>query len=66
MVLELGYFAGKLGRKRVCALVKGAIETPSDYDGVVYIPLDDSEGWKLQLARELKAAGLPVNMDGLL
>ena len=66
VVLELGYFAGKIGRKRVCALVKGDIETPSDYDGVVYIPMDAAEGWKLQLARELRAADLPVNMDGLL
>lgn len=66
VVLELGYFAGKIGRKRVCALVKGDIETPSDYDGVIYIMLDDAEGWKLQLARELRAAELPVNMDGLL
>ena len=30
VVLELGYFAGKIGRKRVCALVKGDIEAPSD------------------------------------
>ena len=66
VVLELGYFAGKIGRKRVCALVKGDIEAPSDYDGVVYIALDDAEGWKVQLARELRAAGLPVNVDGLL
>ena len=66
VVLELGYFAGKLGRKRVCALVKGEIEKPSDYDGVIYINLDGGEGWKLQLARELRAAGLQVNMDGLL
>jgi predicted nucleotide-binding protein len=66
VVLELGYFAGKLGRKRVCALVKGAIETPSDYDGVIYIDIDDGVGWKLELARELNAAGLTIDMDGLL
>ena len=66
VVLELGYFAGKLGRHRVCALVKGDIEKPSDYDGVIYINMDDAEGWKLQLARELRAAELPVDMDGLL
>lgn len=41
VVLELGYFAGKIGRNRVCALVMGEIEIPSDYSGVVYIPLDD-------------------------
>ena len=66
VVLELGYFAGKIGRNRVCALVMGEIEIPSDYSGVVYIPLDDPGAWKLQLAKELTAAGLPVDTDGLL
>lgn len=66
VVLELGYFAGKLGRNRVCALVKGKIEKPSDYDGVIYIDIDDGVGWKLELARELNAAGLTIDMNGLL
>ena len=30
VVLELGYFMAKLGRKKVCALVRGDIEKPSD------------------------------------
>ena len=66
VVLELGYFAAALGRKRVCVLLKGNVERPSDYDGVIYIPLDDGEGWKLRLATELKTAGLPVDMNQLL
>ncbi len=66
VVLELGFFLGKLGRNRVCALIVGDLEMPSDYDGVVYIPLDDREGWKLTLSKELYAAGLPVDMKGLL
>ncbi len=40
VILELGYFLGKLGRNRVAALRKGELEKPSDYDGVIYIPLD--------------------------
>ena len=39
VVLELGYFMGKLGRKNVAAILRGDIERPSDYDGVVYICL---------------------------
>ena len=65
VVFELGYFAGAIGRKRVCALVKGDIEKPSDYDGVMYIPMIDSDSWKVPFVRELRAAGLPVSMDGL-
>lgn len=63
VVFELGYFAGALGRNRVCALTKGDVELPSDYDGVVYVPLDDSGGWKLRLVRELKAAGFEVDAN---
>lgn len=54
VILELGLFIGILGRNRVCALYKGDIEIPSDYDGVAYIPLDERDGWKLTLAREIK------------
>ncbi|MCY4386687.1 MAG: nucleotide-binding protein [Desulfurellaceae bacterium] len=63
VVFELGYFLGRLGRKRVCALTKGNVEIPSDYDGVVYIPLDDSEGWKIKLIKELKNAGFDVDAN---
>jgi predicted nucleotide-binding protein len=58
VVFELGFFIGELGPERVAALVKGNVERPSDFDGVVYIELDDAGAWKLGLARELKAAGL--------
>ena len=66
VVLELGYFAGAIGRKRVCALLKGGVERPSDYDGVIYIPLDDFGGWQMELAKEMRAAGLPVDLNRLL
>lgn len=63
VILELGYFAGALGRKHVCAIMKGNLEKPSDYDGVVYIPFDDSEGWKAKLVRELKASGFDIDAN---
>lgn len=61
VVLELGYFSALLGRKRVCALKKGDLEIPSDFFGVVYKDYDDGEGWKVGLARELRAAGYTIN-----
>ncbi|UFS87295.1 nucleotide-binding protein [Bradyrhizobium daqingense] len=54
---EMFWFAGKLGRDRVCALVKGDIEMPSDFAGVVYTPMDPHGGWKGRLLQELNAAG---------
>lgn len=63
VILELGFFVGKLGRKHVCALHKGPLELPSDYLGVVYVSLDDNGGWRLQLAKELRGAGFTVDMN---
>lgn len=63
VVFELGYFIGKLGRNRVCALHQEGVEILSDYSGVLYQSLDDNGMWKIQLARELKAAGFPVDMN---
>ena len=63
VVLELGYFIGRLGRSKVCALYRGSVELPSDLHGVLYVPMDDGDGWKLRLAKEIKAAGLDVDMN---
>lgn len=63
VVLELGFFLGKLGRGRVCALYQDDVEIPSDYSGVLFIKLDDAGAWKLQVAKELKAAGIEVDMN---
>jgi predicted nucleotide-binding protein len=65
VIFELGYFIGRLGRTHVAALVKGEIEKPSDYDGVVYISMDEAGGWRLQLAREIRAVGLKVDFGNL-
>jgi predicted nucleotide-binding protein len=63
VILELGYFMGKLGRDKVCALYKGDLELPSDVHGVLYIPMDPHDAWKLKLAKEMRAAGVEVNLD---
>ena len=65
VVLEWGFFLGKIGRERVCALLKGNVEIPSDYSGVVYIEMDDSQGWQLKLVKELSSAGFPVDANKL-
>lgn len=66
VVLELGYFIGQLGRTAVCALCKEDIELPSDYSGVLYTRMDDGDGWKLELAREINAAGIAIEMNRVL
>ena len=61
VILELGYFLGRIGRDRVCALHEQGVELPSDYVGVVFVPLDG--GWQLELAREIRAAGIHVDLN---
>ena len=63
VILELGYFIGRLGRDKVRALVKGDLEIPSDYAGVLYIPMDEASGWQMRLIREMKNAGLDIDAN---
>ncbi len=64
VIFELGFFCGKLGREKVCALYKD-VETPSDISGVLYTPMDTNDHWRYKLAHELDAAGLDVDMNRL-
>lgn len=63
VVFELGYFIAKLGREKVRAMYVEGVELPSDYQGVLYTKLDDSATWKLELAREIKAAGINLDLN---
>lgn len=63
VVFEFGFFMGKLRRDRVCALCQEGVEKPSDIDGLVYIPLDKRGAWKMGLVKELKSAGLNIDLD---
>lgn len=62
VVFELGLFIALLGRDRVAALNDTTVEIPTDFSGVAYIPID-GESWQIELARELKAAGIAVSLD---
>lgn len=63
VLLELGYFVGRLGADRVCALMRGAVEIPSDYVGVVYTEFDQAGAWKNKLGLELQAAGFEIDWN---
>lgn len=66
VILELGYFIGRLGRDRVCALKKGNIELPSDILGVVWEELDDQGAWRAKLAKELQAAKYEIDWNAVM
>lgn len=62
VVLEAGYFMGKLGRNCVAILADKDIEMPSDLSGVVYT---DSTNWEINLLKELKEMGYTIDFNKL-
>jgi predicted nucleotide-binding protein len=63
LLFEFGYMMGKLGQERVCALYKERMQIPSDYSGIVFIPMDSRGGWKLLVAKEIKQAGIEIDLN---
>lgn len=61
VILELGFFLGKLGREsgKILLLHKGPVEIPSDIMGIEYIDITNGiESAGESIRRELKAAGI--------
>lgn len=59
VIFELGQFIGRIGRKKVCLLIKGNVEIPSDLHGVGYYRFNESvKECFLGIEGELKEAGL--------
>jgi predicted nucleotide-binding protein len=63
-IFELGFFIGRLGSGRVAALISNEVERPSDFEGVVYIPIEAD--WRLPLCTELRAAGYDIDLNKVL
>ena len=66
VVFEHGLMCGLLGRKNVVALVEEGVEVPGDLSGVVYITLDAAKRWQFDVAREMRACGLQVDLNKLM
>lgn len=64
VILEMGYYLAKLGRKGVRSLYIDGVEIPSDYKGVLFIKFEGDD-WKLKLAKEMKVSGLDLDLNKL-
>jgi predicted nucleotide-binding protein len=62
VVLEIGYFIGKLGREKVRILRKGEVVIPSDLQGILYENYDEEGAWRIKLLKEMQAVGLPIDL----
>lgn len=66
LVLELGYIAAKLGTDKVLVLTQGNLEIATHVLGLNTVAIDNHEGWKMHLARELRSAGFQIDLNGAL
>ena len=62
VILEIGYFMGKLGKERVTLLLKGNLDIPSDLQGMLYTRYDTSGAWKSKILIELIALGIKADL----
>lgn len=63
VIFEMGYFWGLLERKKVCCLLKGKVEKPSDIHGIVYESFKKSiNEVRDRIIKELKEAGYKIKM----
>jgi len=59
VILELGWFMGKLGRENVILISQGDIELPSDVLGVLYLPFKkDVHEVAAEITKQLRDVGM--------
>ena len=66
VVLEMGMLIAALGRQNVAILKKGHIETPSDAQGIIYLPFNDRVKETVpRLVDRLRNAGFTLKPDAI-
>ena len=62
-LLEIGYLLGALGSARVCFVLGGKAAPAASMEGFPRHAMDEGGLWRLLLAREMKQAGLDVDLN---
>lgn len=65
-VLELGFFLGRIGAKRICALADPGLSLALDTGKAPFVEADSAGAWRIALARSLKQAGITLDMNRVL
>jgi threonine dehydrogenase-like Zn-dependent dehydrogenase len=60
MLLAVGFMLALLGRSRIAVV---ADDVPAALTGCVTVPFDEGGLWRLLLAREMKKAGLEIDLN---
>jgi predicted nucleotide-binding protein len=62
-LIDLGYLIGKLGKKKVSILYEKGLAIPFHFEGIEMIQMDREGTWKMLMARAMKMAGIPIDMN---
>jgi hypothetical protein len=62
-MLSIGFMLAVLGRSRICLMAETGQSVPGVLEGVLRVAPDDTGVWRLLLAREMKRAGLDVDLN---
>jgi hypothetical protein len=62
-LLEIGFLLGALSRARVCFVLNGKAAAAQAIEGFPRYAMDEGGLWRLLLAREMKQAGLDVDLN---
>lgn len=65
VLLEFGFFIGRLGRPKIFPLKHEDLLLPSDLSGLGWTKYDKAGNWQYELIKELQAAGYDVSADRL-
>ncbi len=70
---ELGFICGRVGANRLVVVYPAngtssapAVDGFTDANGITFIPLDVAGGWLLSLARQMKKAGVEIDLNRVL
>jgi hypothetical protein len=63
MYIAIGFMLAALGRSRICLVAPAGQAVSTALEGSVRVSPDDSGVWRLLLAREMKRAGLDVDLN---
>ena len=64
-MFKLGYVAGKMGIKRMCMMHGPAQPQVNDGQGISHVPVDVNGGWQIHLGRQMKRAGMDIDLNRL-
>ena len=63
VLLEFGFLLGSIGRGRICLVAMGPAQPSPQWEGIPRVAIDEGGIWRLLLAREMRQAGLDVDLN---